>query len=131
MVRMGDGKKLPGHWVYGGIFPGTGAYSVIYGWESKDEQTGATLKKLTVYSDTVGQYTGLNDKNGQRIFEGDILKAPLGDRLIVFAVEWDKENGRFLGFTSDRQIVYAGREPKAEIIGNIYDNPELISQEGA
>ena len=77
---------------------------------------------------TVGQYTGLKDRNGKRIFEGDILKAPLGDRFIVFVVEWDKENGRFLGFTSDRHIMYAGREPKAEIIGNIYDNPELLEE---
>ena len=34
-VRMGDGKKLPGNWVYGGIFPGTGDFSVIYGGNSE------------------------------------------------------------------------------------------------
>lgn len=71
---------------------------------------------------TVGQYTGLKDRNGKKIFEGDILKTIVG---CIFSVEWEKE-GRFLGFTSERKIVYVNREPKAEVIGNIHDNPELL-----
>lgn len=78
---------------------------------------------------TVGQYTGLTDKDGVKIFEGDILKTETG---CCFAVEWDKNNGRFLGFTfgRERRIVYVGREPKAKIIGNIHDNPELVERGG-
>lgn len=119
------GEKLPGNWVYGGIFPGTGDFSIIYGWESGVAHDGGNLKKLAVHSDTVGGYTGMTDRNSVKIFEGDILKTDTG---CCFVVEWDENNGRFLGFTlgRERRIVYVGREPKAKIIGNIHDNPELL-----
>ena len=79
---------------------------------------------VEVIPETVGQYTGLTDKNGKRIFEGDICKDSLGN---CFVVEWEKES-RFLGFTieSERRIVYINREPRVEIIGNIHDAPGLI-----
>ena len=72
----------------------------------------------------ITQYTGLNDKNGKEIYEGDIFETTSG---VVAVVEWEN-NGRFLGFTveSERKIVYVGREPKVEVIGNIYENPELL-----
>ncbi len=65
-----SGEKLHSNWVYGGIFPGTGDFSIIYGWESGVEQKGGNLKKFVVQSDTVGEYTGMTDKNGVKIFEG-------------------------------------------------------------
>ena len=73
------------------------------------------------------QYTGLNDKNGKEIYEGDIFKTILG---WVAVVEWDEINARFLGFTLERErkILYVGREPAVEVIGNIYDNPELLTK---
>lgn len=113
-----NGDKLPGKWVYGGIFPQNkgGAYSIIY--------TYKPIDKYPVYSETVGQYTGLTDKNGIKIFEGDILKDSLG---CIYVVEWEEE-GRFLGFTKDRRIMYVNRVPKSEIIGNIFDNPELMEE---
>ena len=61
------GEKLPGIWVYGGIFPGTGCYSVIYG-GSSEKLSGVDLEKHVVYSDTLGQFTGLTDKNGTKNF---------------------------------------------------------------
>lgn len=93
---------------------------------------------------TVGQYTGMNDKNDKRIFEGDIIQ--FGDkRLVVWwnaeAFQWQAKEQREVVYTykaiSDRAIfdnidlgwIYAeipclGRMT-TEIIGNIYDNPEL------
>ena len=72
---------------------------------------------------TIGQCTGLRDKNGTLIFEGDIFKTA----DIIAVVEWEKE-GRFLGFTinGERKIVYINRVPLVEIVGNIHDNPELL-----
>lgn len=61
-VHAITGEKLPGQWVYGGVFQGP-AYSVIYGYDN--------FEKHVVYSDTVSQFTGILDVNGNKIFEGD------------------------------------------------------------
>lgn len=125
-VLMGSGEKLPGQWVYGGIFPGMGDFSIIYGWESGVERTGGNLKKLTVYSDTVGEYTGQIDKNGAKIFEGDILL--IGNSAKPLLVEFADSSwvctSRALGPYYLHRL--ENNSKKYEIIGNIYDNPELI-----
>ena len=67
-VRI-SGEPVDSNWVYGGIFPGEGDFSIIY-------QAKPKIEKFTVYSDTVGQFTGLTDKNGlTKIFEYDIIDA--------------------------------------------------------
>lgn len=82
-----------------------------------------------VKSETVGQYTGLTDKNGAKIFDGDILEGDLEDRLDPGAkwrsiVVW----GTFGWMCKGRQTLPMDAFDilEGEVIGNIYDNPELV-----
>ncbi len=132
-VTIGTGKKLPGRWVYGGVFPGAGDFSIIYGWEAGEEQTGCNIKKWTVYSDTVGQYVGMTDKNGTKIFEGDIVRIVYDGVENVFVVIWDSGELDFKATNGKENYGPGGFEylpccELVEVIGNIHDNPELLKE---
>ena len=78
------------------------------------------------------QSTGLKDKNGKEIFDGDVLACKTDDEVINLNIFWDEEHALFM-FESKK---YNEQEPLAElvedniypfeIIGNIYENPELL-----
>lgn len=112
------GEPLPSIWKYGGVCQ-YGGGAVIY-------QAEPEIQKYPVYGDTVGQYTGLDDRNGVRIFEGDILQNYGKTR--TFLVEWSDDCGMFaLKEKNDHDSDFAdyyGYE--LEVIGNRYDNPELL-----
>ena len=81
-----------------------------------------------VFNSTVGQYTGLTDKNSTKIFEADIVLVD-GEYGVV---GWDDEASRFMILVDGRIYAIAldrerGRE--VEVVGNIYDNPELLKGE--
>lgn len=80
-------------------------------------------------ADTVGQYTGMTDKNGTKIFEGDIID--FSDRSYsdgYGVVRYDAEGTEF-EFVYDDHYEGLGRcyyPEDVEVIGNIYDNPNLV-----
>ncbi len=97
--------------------------------------------KAIVVPETVGQYTGLTDKNGKKIFEGDVVKDRCGNSYVVKYGRYDilccgccYGSHDSMGFYLCNQHNYALSEENVwdylEIIGNIHHNPEL-PKEGA
>lgn len=91
--------------------------------------------------DDLIQSTGLKDKNDKLIYEGDIVQTTFGDNSkIIFYVIWNNENALFNGkiikkgktgaFCINEDYLYYllanGIDEKTEVIGNIYENPELL-----
>ena len=82
------------------------------------------------------QFTGLYDKNGKEIWEGDVLKilqtaTDGSDYYENFVIEWDKKYASFEAINNDYSLPYFSEELQdkntpIEVIGNIYENPELI-----
>ena len=79
--------------------------------------------------ETVGQFTGLFDKNGKKIFEGDIIEHHAQGNIIVNrgVVVWDASEGRFAYQLRTMLPGFYMHNPETvEVIGNIHDNPELL-----
>jgi uncharacterized phage protein (TIGR01671 family) len=82
------------------------------------------------------QFTGLYDKNGKEIYEGDILNITnrYDDYEIYASIEWDNEEARWGYCKKDGDDVEVGSlydigANEYEVIGNIYENPNLIAGE--
>ena len=108
-----------GKWVYGDL---------ITWWRGEGSRAICDVGGIRhdVIPETVGQFTGLKDKNGVEIYKGDICVDARGFRFIVI---WDDDNARFLGRGIGEQkeyIRYVGQEPAVEVLGTIHDNPELL-----
>lgn len=124
-----DGTPVESKWVYGGICQFNEDRSIIY-------QTEPEFQKYSVYTDTVGQYTGLKDKNGRKIFEGDIVRRfnRNGQEIMSYVVEWYSDCSMFvldcidfdMEFDTDFTVFYGD---EFEIVGNIHDNPELVRKD--
>lgn len=117
------GKSIKtGEWLYGSHL-----YILDRDFIYIDVSNGIFLEN-EVDTKTVGQFTGLHDKNGREIYEGDILK---GAWDTIFQVFYDD---CYLGFRAKEKggrencIDYYGLD-RIEIIGNIHDNHELLKQQ--
>lgn len=86
--------------------------------------------------ETVGQYTGLTDKNGRKIFEGDIIRYT--DKLIgrakVDQVKYNETHASFCKLHKSKMglqylLLCEYDANRCEVIGNIFDNPELLEGE--
>lgn len=125
------GKRVDnGEWVYGDLLHTT---SVLNGTKTHHVLIGVDLELYEVHPETIGQFTGLHDKDGNEIYEGDVLKCYNGERVAVFTpcdglklqiiyteplegIRQTHENWSY-------SVIYSSVK-----IGNIHDNPELTKE---
>ena len=102
--------------------------------ECIDEDGYADFDRLNAFEvipESVGQYTGLTDKNGKKIFEGDIVKSCEYDD-VYFVKYFDNDNYSAFDCVPDvplcecNGLSYLVNEEGCKVIGNIHDNPELL-----
>ena len=88
--------------------------------------TGKHFPFFEVIPETVGQYTGLTDKNGKKIFEGDIVERKRSDKTSYYQICYDEGIASFIGLRGIGFTRFVYDSERFEVIGNIYDNSELI-----
>ena len=129
------GKRVDnGEWIKGDIvqFPVHGVVRIV--------EQEPSYKDDEVDSDTVGQFTGLTDKNGRKIFEGDIIHLEYSQVFFggmyfgEYTAEVSYKEGCFItdGINNGDEIetpLSGFDNDEVEIIGNIHDNPELLGGE--
>ena len=130
-------EKDSGKWVQGYAYKIWGQAFILWG------MVNEVPDMIEVDTETVCQYTGLTDNNGDKIFDGDIIrklvpvyktgqKDPIGERQMIGSVFWDDSDSQFPGYWAiSAKDEHGNNEEyiftcKFEVIGNIYDNPELL-----
>lgn len=129
-----------GEWLYGDIINIHGEYHILGEDDMREDGHHVTQdsdRPTWVEPNTIGQFTGLYDKNGEEIYEGDVVKfanPKYGDELFRIGYE-DSHIGAFClceagEEDTSRFVAIFGRfdyEPfYCEVIGNIHDNPDLL-----
>lgn len=113
------GKRLDGKgWAFGHLVKMWGAWHII---DWNDENTAYAVDPATV-----GQYTGLKDKNGREIYEEDIIKTDFSYATWIGFVHFNKGNFELVDSDKNGQYLTLSVLSDIEIIGNIHDNPELL-----
>lgn len=125
-LAMAGKLKNEGEWTYGEVHL-----------QSTIPHIHEGMDKYPIDIDTIGQYTGLKDINGKEIYEGDIIKGLDSTKNdILHVVKWDNQTASFeahlipfdkhlhKGPLSQNWLDFFDKE----IIGNIYDNPELLTE---
>lgn len=123
-----------GVWVYGDLIVSDGK-KYIHPQNNRvkiEGELGKIIIMHEVISETIGEYTGLPDKNGTKIFAGDIVS--LGDLAAIricgcYVIKFNQEQARYSLYTANgiEQVGFNKDTMKAyNVLGNIHDNPELL-----
>ena len=97
-----------------------------------DDKFYGVVAPLDIAKETSQQYTGLKDKNGKELYEGDMLSVDGRNSGLPVVVIY--EDGAFMGAYTDSTFKYPLNSvelhlQKTEVIGNVYENPELLTPE--
>lgn len=135
ILFRGKQEEYPGEWIEGMFTIGKFAGKEYHAIERRERRIITydyewTMQPYKVIPDTIGQYTGVTDRNGKRIFEGDIVVVYARGYHTVCTVSWAETVAHFQLW----QINTVPGTPTAlnlgnydcEVIGNIIDNPELL-----
>lgn len=109
-------------WLYGDVVRNVeGAVAIMPPYQMNMYNT---CSQNEVSPDTIGQYTGLTDKNGVKIFEGDIIS--IGDPNIKYIIMWRNDGfcAKQIGASSYIGLTYWASD--IEVLSNVIDNPGLI-----
>ena len=130
-------EKSKGEWRYGYLIEDNGEAFIINEVVEANEQYITIGSWCPVRPDTVSQSTGLRDKNGKEIFEGDIISTYTDnlviqkDNLLGFYVEVGEKRNYFAETVDIEYLDLFAKDfgVTVEILGNIYENPELLEVE--
>lgn len=103
-----------------------GKFSIL----GRDSQNGMYRP---LYVDRLMQFIGMKDKNGVEIYEGDVIRGHTGRYQVDCVVRWSQGNCGFIAEPTIIERTYLclnpGSTKRYEVIGNIYENPELVNNE--
>ena len=138
------GKEIDtGKWVYGGLFKEPAPpqcfektledkYWIVYPDPRymPDWNLPYQMVRTDVEKETIGQYTGLKDRNMKEIYEGDVIKVFTNKEWRIGKIIYE-HSGFTIDVTNNKELKY-GRtsiiEKLTEVIGNIYDNKNLLEE---
>ena len=123
-----------GAFVYGALIVCDNKYYIALNVNDNINRDDYEVYMIEVIPETVGQYTGLKDKNKEEIYEGDIIH--INDKFLNknnYAILWNQQELGYYLFATDLEkvnhiggILYAHLDGlDVTVIGNIYDNPEM------
>lgn len=119
-----------GEWVYGvPTKDGRGEMVMVENIFECEEYNRRGANCLYVDENTVGQCIGLKDRNGINIFEGDIVKRVWLGKMCIYQIDYENGLASFIGRAGMKFTTFDYDSEEFEVIGNIYDSPELLGGE--